>query len=90
MEPEKVDLAKMREMDKLKPKKVLTEEDKLQIQEQKELGKLIDNCVKREQMLVRNKKLFHDDPSLFLYRLPINNEQMKKIHRNLIKSKKKM
>jgi hypothetical protein len=69
MEPEKVDLAKMREMDKLKPKKVLTE---------------------REQMLVRNKKLFHDDPSLFLYRLPINNEQMKKIHRNLIKSKKKM
>ena len=79
----KIDLVELRKKDKLKPKKELTDEQKALIEEQEKTGTLMDNMFKREQLLRNEKETFRDNESLLLYRLPLNEEQMKAIHSNL-------
>jgi len=80
------DLDKLREEDKLKPKPKLTEEDLKIIKEQEETGKKMEELLKRERFLVRNKKKIMSDDSFMLYRLPITDEQMKEIYEDIIKN----
>jgi ssDNA-binding Zn-finger/Zn-ribbon topoisomerase 1 len=64
--------------------KVLTKEDKQIIKEQEITGKIMDEMKCKEHYLRKEKDKFDDDPSLLLYRLPLNVKQMDEIYNNII------
>ena len=75
-----VDLEERRKTDKTK---MLSTQDKKVFLEQQQTGAVMDRMVKREQFLVKNKKQILDDDSLFLYRLPLNEEQIKNMYESI-------
>lgn len=79
---DKIDLQELRKKDK---PVVIKKEDYKIDEEQKENGKIMDTMVKKEHVLRRSKKMFQNDPSLFLYRLPLNEQQMENVYNNLVK-----
>jgi hypothetical protein len=79
----KVDLVKRREEDIKTDKYKIDAEAQKVIDEQNELGKYMDQHMARERMLREDPAKFDTDPSLFLYRLPLNEDQIKAIHKNL-------
>lgn len=85
-EDEVIDLNKLREDDKKKPKRELTKEEIQLNIKQKELGKVMDRAVKKEMFLRKHKEMFNNDDSLLLYRLPLNLQQMQNMYENLTKS----
>lgn len=89
MSDDKIDLEELRKKDKLKPKKILTDEDKKIILDQKETGKIMDDMFKKEMFLRKDPEFFKNDDSLLLYRLPLNKKQMKAIHKNIMKDHNK-
>lgn len=86
MSKDKVDLWKLREEDKKKPKYEPTEEELQLIKEQESVGRIMDTMQKRELFLQKNKEKFNNDDSLLLYRLPLNSEQMKIVYNNIVKN----
>mgnify|MGYP003635655956 CR=1 FL=1 len=76
-----IDLGERRKMDK---EKILSEVDKKVFLEQQKTGAVLDRMVKREQFLVKNKKQILGDDSLFLYRLPLNEEQIKNMYESIM------
>ena len=79
-----MDLIKRREEDKTKQQKELTEEDIQITKEQEQTGEVMDSMLKKEHYLRKNKDLF-SDPSLLLYKLPLNKEQTKILYDSLVK-----
>jgi hypothetical protein len=75
----KIDLVKKRENYVPKP------EDKVVLPEQVEVGKSLDTTFHKEMMLRNNINEFPiSDFTKILYRLPINEKQMKEIYDNLL------
>lgn len=69
-------------------KVVMTPEDAALFKQQQETGATMDQMVKREMFLQRHKQSIVGDDSLMLYRLPLNEEQMKKVYDGIIKNNK--
>jgi len=69
-------------------KVVMTPEDTALFKQQQETGATMDQMVKREMFLQRHKQSIVGDDSLMLYRLPLNEEQMKKVYDGIIKNNK--
>ena len=64
-----------------------TEEDKKLIEEQKQTGESIDRAYKKEQLLRNNEKeLSINDYRNILYRLPISEDIMEKLYRDIVKN----
>lgn len=60
-------------------------EDKIVLPEQKEVGKVLDTTFHKEMMLRNNINEFPiSDYTKILYRLPINEKQMKEIYDELL------
>jgi len=79
MTDKKIDLVKERENYVPKP------EDKIILPEQKEVGEVLDTTFHKEMMLRNNINEFPiSDYTKILYRLPINEKQMKEIYDDLI------
>ena len=66
-------------------KLVIAPDDEELYAQQKKTGEVMDSMSKREMFLCRNKDTIIDDESLFLYRLPLNEEQLKNVYDNIIK-----
>ena len=79
---DKIDLRDLMKQDK---PMVIKPEDMELDKEQKLNGHVMDDMVKKEHYLMRNKQKIMGDDSLFLYRLPLNETQMANVYNNLIK-----
>ena len=55
-----------------------------QTDEQDSTGRIMDQMAKREQFLVSNKERIHDNDSLMLYRLPLNESQMNAVYQKTV------
>ena len=60
------------------------EEGSTQTDEQDATGRIMDQMAKREQFLVSNKERIHDNDSLMLYRLPLNESQMNAVYQKTV------
>jgi D-hexose-6-phosphate mutarotase len=90
LEREERDLEKLREYERNNPKPiVLTNQDKMIIEEQKETGQIMDQQFKRELFLRENKEDFPiSDYTKILYRLPLNEQQIEKLYNQIMNEKK--
>lgn len=86
-----IDLKEERQKWKHKKNKYkLTKEDKKIIKEQKETAKDIEQFRKKEMLLRKHSKEYPiDDYTMLLYRLPLTENQMEEIHKNLLKENSK-
>ena len=69
-------------------KTVISPADEELFNQQQETGAVMDTMVKREMYLQRNKQAIVGDDSLMLYRLPLNEQQIKAVYDGIIKSSK--
>ena len=84
------DLNEERKKITFKSKYKLTKEDKKIIKEQKETAKDMEQFRKKEMLLRKHAKEYPiDDYTMLLYRLPLTENQMEEIHKNLLKENKK-
>jgi hypothetical protein len=85
---EKRDLEKLRK--EYKSNCEPTEEDLKLMEEQKEIGQVMDSAFKREMELRNNPEQYPlNDFTKLLYRLPITDSQREQIYNNLIKEAEK-
>jgi hypothetical protein len=85
---EKRDLEKLRK--EYKSNCEPTEEDLKLMEEQKEIGQVMDSAFKREMELRNNPEQYQlNDFTKLLYRLPITDSQREQIYNNLIKEAEK-
>lgn len=62
----------------------MTKEDKVIIKEQDKTAKDVERFMKKERLLREHANLFPvEDYSMLLYRLPLNEKQMKEVYNNL-------
>jgi len=71
-----------------RPKIVIKEDPEVK-KAQQDVGAVMDKMVKREQWLRRHKAAIVGDDSLLLYRLPLNEEQLKTVYYNILDETKK-
>jgi hypothetical protein len=66
------------------PKYKMTKEDKVLFKEQEKTAKDVERFMKKERLLRKHANLFPiEDYSMLLYRLPLNEKQMKEVYNNL-------